>query len=302
MEKIPYVGEILALLSPLAWSFAVILYRKTGETVPAVALNLFKNVLATLLFGGSLLLLGQTAPEGVDGGHYGLLLLSGAIGIAGSDLLFFMCLNRIGAGRQAVVNTGYSPSIILLSFFFLGERLTAFQILGVALILCAVVTVGFTRERGGERGGRVLLAGVLFGVGACVSQAVSIVIIKPYMSEWPVMWMTTWRMVGGLAATILMLPAVPRAQRGLAALRKRKAWPVMVSATIIGTYVSLLLWMGGFKYTQASVAAALNQTATLFTFLLAVILLHEPVTRRRLLGLLLGVAGVALVTFLGHGG
>jgi drug/metabolite transporter (DMT)-like permease len=53
--------------------------------------------------------------------------------------------------------------------------------------------------------------------------------------------------------------------------------------------------MGGFKYTQASVASALNQTASLFTFILAVWILREPVTRRALMGLALGLLGVIIM-------
>jgi drug/metabolite transporter (DMT)-like permease len=71
----------------------------------------------------------------------------------------------------------------------------------------------------------------------------------------------------------------------------------MVPGSVMGTYVSLLFWLGGMKYTLASTAAALNQTATLWTFGLAVLWLGEPVTRRRLLWLAGGVVGVALVTF-----
>jgi len=94
---IPYIGELFALGAPLAWSFAVILFRKTGERVPPLALNLFKNVLAMGLFLATLLVLGTAAPEGTTYWHYGLLVLSGVIGIAISDTLFMMCLIRIGA-------------------------------------------------------------------------------------------------------------------------------------------------------------------------------------------------------------
>jgi len=83
----------------------------------------------------------------------------------------------------------------------------------------------------------------------------------------------------------------------LRTLRNVKIWPAMIPGTVMGTYVSLLFWLGGMKYTLASTAAALNQTATLWTFVLAVLLLHEPITRGRLIGLLGGLAGVALVTF-----
>jgi drug/metabolite transporter (DMT)-like permease len=217
------------------------------------------------------------------------------LGIAVADTLFFMCLNRLGASRQAIVNTAYSPPIILLSVLFLGERLSVTQVLGVCLILMAVVTVG--RENSGAsddvRGRR--LSGVLLGVGACLAQAISVVMIKPRMGEWPVLWMTCWRMAGGVVAMLLLWPLFPKTQRSLAALADRRCWPTVLAGTLVGTYLSLLLWMGGFKYTQASVAAALNQTATLFTFILAVWILREPVTRRALMGLALGLLGVIIM-------
>ena len=100
-----------------------------------------------------------------------------------------------------------------------------------------------------------------------------------------------------------MLVALARpADRRLGELREPGVWRVMLPATLIGSLLSQGLWMAGFKYADASVAAALNQTATLFTFVLAVLILKEPVSPRRVAGLVAGMAGVALVTFLGAGG
>ena len=96
---------------------------------------------------------------------------------------------------------------------------------------------------------------------------------------------------------LAVLPLLPQRKKALATLRDVRIWPVMIPGAVMGTYVSLLLWLAGMKYTLASIASALNQTATLWTFLLAALLLHEPVTRRRVAGLLAGVVGVALVTF-----
>jgi drug/metabolite transporter (DMT)-like permease len=53
------------------------------------------------------------------------------------------------------------------------------------------------------------------------------------------------------------------------------------------------------KFTQASVAAALNQTSNIFVFMLAGMLLHEPINLPRTIGIVLGVSGAYLVTFCG---
>ncbi len=297
MDKLPYAGEIFALAAPLCWSFAIILFRKTGEHVPALALNLFKNFFALILFLGTLYLTGRGLFHAGNGSERVLLLLSGVLGIGISDTLFFMTLNRVGAGLQAIITTSYSPFIILLSFLFLGERMSPFQVVGVAIILSAVLTVG--RVRGAKQGldRRTLIAGILLGIGATATQAVSIVMIKPLLEGSPLIWANTWRLIGGSAASVLFLPLLSGRRRALATLTRIRVWPVMIPGTFLGTYVSLIFWLAGMKYTLASTAAALNQTSTLFTFLLAVIILKEPTTPKRIAALVLGLAGIAFVTF-----
>jgi drug/metabolite transporter (DMT)-like permease len=216
-------------------------------------------------------------------------------------MFFFMTLNRVGAGIQAIINTSYSPSIILLSVIFLGERLTLVQLMGVVMIIGAVSAVTRMRTPAGDITPGILAAGVVYGLLASLTQAISIVMIKPWLGEWPLFWANSWRMIGGIVSISVILTFIPGGWTRLRELRNRKIWPVMLGGSLLGTYISLIFWLGGMKYTLASVASALNQTATLFTFIFAAILLREPVTWKRLLGLAAGSAGIALVMFGGNG-
>ncbi|NOR15281.1 MAG: EamA family transporter, partial [Candidatus Aminicenantes bacterium] len=72
----------------------------------------------------------------------------------------------------------------------------------------------------------------------------------------------------------------------------------MVPASIIGSYLAFIAWMGGMKYAQVSVASALNQMSTVFIFVLGVIFLKERITPRRLAALAIAIGGVLLITFL----
>lgn len=297
MESTAVLGKTLALLAPVAWSFAIILFRVTGLKIPPLALNLFKNVVALALFSLTILALGRDFGGGATRGQIHVLLWSGIIGIAVADTLFFMCLNRVGAGLQAIVNTSYSPVIITLSVLFLGERLGAIQALGAGLIVSAVLAVAWVR---GDRRARQQVphrvSGILFGLGGDLTQGIAIVMIKPFLGDVSLLEATWWRLLGGLVVSVLMIWLLPGQAATLRTLRDRSAWPVMSAAAVVGTYLSLIFWMGGMKYADASIAAALNQTATLWTFLLAVLILKEPVTKRRLAGLALGVVGVLMVS------
>jgi drug/metabolite transporter (DMT)-like permease len=295
-NTIPYLGEVLALTTALVWAFAVILFKKSGEKMRPITLNLFKNALSFLLLIPTIYLTGETIFRDAPGSDYLLLLLSGVLGLGIADILFFKSLNLLGAGLSAIVSCMYSPFIIALSVIFLGDRLTAFQIFGILMILSAVLTASGAGDKH-HLARRNLILGILLGILANAATAIGVVIIKPILERSPIFWATEIRLFSGTAVSGLIL--MLRRDRSLIARpdMNRRQWGFAFLGAFAGAYLSMVLWLGGMKYAQASIAAALNQTSNIFIFLFAALLLREPVTPRRVLGILLGVAGAVLVTF-----
>ena len=63
----------------------------------------------------------------------------------------------------------------------------------------------------------------------------------------------------------------------------------------MGQFVAMVLWLAGFKYTLASVAAVLGETASIFILLLAALWLKEPLSRRSVAGVVLTFSGVCFM-------
>lgn len=80
--------------------------------------------------------------------------------------------------------------------------------------------------------------------------------------------------------------------------RARQPWVTIVVASLMGSYVSMILWLAGYKLTQASIASVLNETASAFIVLFAWLMLGEPLSRRKLGGVALAFLGVTLVVLL----
>ena len=80
----------------------------------------------------------------------------------------------------------------------------------------------------------------------------------------------------------------------LALFKPQPAWRVAVPATVLATYVSMLLWLGGMKYGTVSRAALLNQTGAIVLMVMSRAM-GERIPRRRGIGAALAVAGVAIV-------
>ncbi len=288
------LGEVMAIGSGLVWAAAVILYKISGRTVHPLGLNLFKNVLALVFMAPTMLLLGERLLPAVPAKSVGLLLLSGFLGIAVSDTLFFYCLNRLRASLVAIVDCFYSPFVIGLSYVMLGERMAASQIVGVALIISAVLAASRSNGDGAPVARKDLVAGLVYGVLAMFFVAVGIVIVKPVLATESVVWATLVRVVGGTIPLGLLIPLLPERRAILKPLLDRANWKAMVPASFFGSYLSLILWMGGMKYAKVSVAAALNQLNTIFIVVLAALFLKERLGFWKIAAVVLAFLGAYL--------
>lgn len=285
------LGETLAILSALAWSVGVIIYKRLGETIAPTRLNLMKNLLVLGFLLPSLAVFGG-APPSLSGGQLAITILSGMLGIAIADSLYLTALNRLGAARMGILGNFYSPFVILLSFLFLGERLGPLQLLGFVLVSSGVLVVG-ARNSNEPTERRALRNGLLLGIGSIALMAVAIVMVKRVLETQPLMWVVALRMTGGIGGLLLLFALRRQLPWPSAAERAGLRWPVVLLGAFVGQYLSMLLWLAGYKYTSASVAAILNETTSIFIVLLAALFLREALTRRKLLGVALTISGVA---------
>src|SRR5262249_16046233 len=119
-------------------------------------------------------------------------------------------------------------------------------------------------------------------------------IAKPALTVTPLLWSIEIRYIGGLVGVFECRPLLKGAI-GKAMVIPSKEWPALVGSAL-AAYVQMMLWLGGLKYAQASIAAVLNQTATIFTIVLASLILQEPLTRFRIAAAMLATTGVVVIT------
>jgi len=292
---LPFKGELFSFLSAILWAFAVILFKKSGENVHPFALNFFKSSFAFILFIPTIIFFDISFLQGIPLEYFIILLLSGVIGIAGGDTLFFMSLNNLGASLTGIVYCLYSPFIIFLSISVLGEKLTIPQAIGAITIISAVFLATYVKKE--NKNNKITTGkGILFGILANLAFAVSVVIMKPLLGEYPVIWSTEVRLAGGIIGLILIFILRKDRNRIIKTLLKKESWSYMITGSFVGTYLAMLFWVAGMKFTLASIASALNQTNTIFIFLFAALFLGEPFTKKKIIAVILAMAGTILVS------
>ncbi|MGX5730483.1 DMT family transporter [Pseudoxanthomonas beigongshangi] len=285
------IGEALALGSAAAWAVGVVLARQLGATLPPLVLNLMKNGLVLALLAPVVLVLHAGQWPQMPPRDIALVLASGVLGIAVADTLYFRALNELGAGRMGVIGNLYSPLVLIMGFLWLDERLGARQWLGFGLVGLGVLLVSRPPSEWRTQPTHTL-RGVLIGMGAITLMAIAIVMVKRILEEQPLLWITLLRLAGAVGG-LLLIAAWPAMRRHRAFDARQVPWHRLVLAALIGQGLSMVFWLGGYKYTSASVAAILNESASVFLVILAALWLREPLGRRGVVGVLLTFSGIA---------
>jgi drug/metabolite transporter (DMT)-like permease len=291
----PAAGETFALLAPLCWASAVILFKRSTGDFPPAAMNLFKNVTALVLLSVTLAVTGTSVPADRAPMDWLRIAASGVLGLAVADTFLFGALARLGAARMAIVDTVYAPTVVVLSWAFLGESLGAGFLVGALAVVTGVAVATIDRAALAREAPGELRLGVILGVAAIMGTATGVVLVKPALEGADLVEATWSRMAFGVLGQAAWLAIRGQLGQALVALHPRRGLSSLLPASFLGTYVSLLLWLAGFKWAPASVAAVLNQLATIYILVLARVFLGEPLTPRRVVGAGLAVAGALAV-------
>lgn len=287
------LGKILALTCALLWAIAVILFKRAGESIRPLSLNWYKTALTAILLLPFLFVQGL---GGLSRADLWAVLASGVLGIAVSDTLFFIALDRLGASLAAIVDCFYAPFVMITAWIMLSQEPRLTQFGGGLFVIAALLVVAFDKGHAQlvtDR--RKLLVGFLAGTSAMAFMGISVAFMQPILSRSSLWVVTELRVLAALAVLTPMM-LFRRDRRDLfASLLGRGAWRHALPGSFLGNVLAMTIWVAAFKYTSVSSAAILNQTSTIFVVILAAWVLKETFTRRRLIGTVLAFSGALLV-------
>jgi len=307
MHATSLIGEGASLAAALCWAVALTLLRRPIVEHGAWAINLAKMVIASLLLGITAILAGQggVLVHGSRSG-LGLVALSGLVGLTLGDTALFAAVARIGVHRTLLFQTLAPVFTALFAVGLYGERPSAAEYAGAAIILAAVTLVVMPRHSRASSPAAARAGTVSFdvlGIGlatlAAFGQGVGVVLAKAGMDTVPILAASLVRLVAAGVGLIVVMSFAGRLGAAARAIASPATLRRVVGPSILGTYVAFLLMMAGIAFVPASVAAVLMSTTPIFSLFLDAKVEGTPVTVRGLVGTLLAVAGVAVLTISG---
>jgi drug/metabolite transporter (DMT)-like permease len=298
------LGNTVALACAVAWSLSVILLKISGARIHPIALNMGKNI-----FGLILLVLTCFVMEGgvqwpSNWQDTLILLASGLLGIGIADCLVLTSMRYLNASQIAILECLFSPFVIVLSVVCLGDRPTPLMLLGGTFIMGSLYFLKPSKQsadvpqtESAQQSARDLRRGSLLMAGGLFLVALGIVMITPLFDRVPLFSLVAIRMIAGAVGSTLIFATLKGKRRMIREFFQTEHQLQLYAACFMSAYLSIILWIAGYKYLEATVAALLNQTSTFFTTLFAVIFLKESMTREKYLAVALAVVGVVMITF-----
>ena len=281
-------GWVASLGAAFAWSFSVTIYRIWGVGRSPRWLNLFKGLVALLLFGVTALM--TQSDQTIPGPAVFTLALSGVIGIFLGDWAFFSALMRLGGTLTSAIQCVAPPMTAVLAWVFLSESLEPRQVVGLIVTsVCLAILVFYESRKSGNVGGegsligaatpKIFWGGVALALVAAISQAAGAVVARPVLNGlspfvaaslrlwFPVLILLIWE--------ILKQGGISNALKGVTG---GGGIAMLALAGFLGTFLGLTLMMYGMAHAPLGVALALNSTYPVW------VLLWERISGRSTLG------------------
>lgn len=289
-----YLGIVAALTSAASWAFGTVVFESIGKTMPNAGITFVKSFLSIVLIASMAVFHGGL--EQVVLRDAFVLSLSGILGIAIGDTLFFVSLQDLGAKVQVLYFMLGQVVTMVMSFLLLGDVLVVGQYVGAIILLFAIVVVTWGKQEDHPNKVR----GIVLGLISIVCFSVSTILIKYTDTEIDVISATFYRMLSGTVVMIVVGTASGNIVSWLRPLKNVSTLVLFVLNVVVITVGGFMLSMYSIQHLSVSLASVLATTEPVFVIFIAFLIKKERIKFREGMGAMIAITGLLILIFSGQ--
>jgi drug/metabolite transporter (DMT)-like permease len=220
-------------------------------------------------------------------------IFAGLAGMAAYNWFVNAGFELVPAGIGTIVTMIEPLMIAILAAVLLGEKLTRYVLIGVAMAIAGSLVL-FWEDLTSTAPNAIPMKGVVYLLICCVGWAIYTIATKPLLDRYDSFTVTAVTM---LVAAPLMVGAASEPLPALAAKLDARQWFEIVYLVIAAGLGGTLMWNYGAKHLSSSAAGTFLYLIPVVAVVCGAIILAEPVTVFVIAGGLLMLAGVAAAQF-----
>lgn len=299
---VAYFGEMAALLTAVFWTVTSMSFESAGKKVGSLSVNLIRLVVAFFIYGIlNYYRRGLFLPTDANTESWIWLALSGVIGFVMGDLLLFQAYVVIGARISMLIMALAPPITAFVGWIVLGEVLSASNWVGMFVTLTGIAIVILKREAKEPESDKrrkittnYNLKGLLLAFGGAVGQGVGLVMSKKGMGQYDAFAASHIRVITGMIGFAIIILLSKRFGNVWTALQHKPAMKRVALGSLFGPFLGVSFSLLAIQNTQAGIAATIMAIVPVLIIPPAILLFHEKVNWKEIIGAVITVGGVAL--------
>lgn len=322
-----FFGEFIALATAVSWAFSSLFFEFAGKRIGSISVNMIRLLSAFIMLGATLwIITGMAIPLNAGKEAWTWMSLSGLVGFVFGDLVLFYSFILISARFSQLLMTLAPPFAALFGWILIGEKMSPFGYLGMAVTILGIAISVFKRDDtpvavkgisntdtytdNGKKGKIKLhlpLKGVLLGLGGALGQGLGIVLSKLGMTAYaqdvagdehalsmiPIA-ATQIRVITGVIGFALIILFSGRVKSFVKAAHDRRAVGATLVGAIFGPFVGVSLSLMAVQYTNTAVASTIMATTPIIILLPYIFFYKKRISAIEIFGAILSVIGVSL--------
>jgi len=291
-----HFGEFAALFTAFCWTITALAFESASNKVGSVAVNIIRLMLAIVFLSiFSLITRNMLLPVDATAHAWIWLSISGLVGFVIGDLFLFKSFTIIGSRISLLIMTMVPPITALLSWLIIGETLTTYSFIGMALTMGGIALVIVNRKTGEKKFSIAhSLKGILFALVGAVGQAVGLVFSKVGMGSYNAFAATQIRIIAGVVGFAIVITVFKKWHNVVSAVKHIPAMKSIFVGSFFGPFLGVSFSLLAVQNTDAGIASTIMAIVPILIIPPAIIFQKQKVTLKEIIGAVISVAGVAL--------
>ena len=292
-----HIGEIAALITAICWALNGIAFESAGKKIGSLSLSYIRLYIAfVLLCITAYFMRGIALPLDADLNNWIWLSLSGIIGFVLGDIFLFQAYIEIGSRISLLIMSAAPPLTALISFFILGERISALGLLGIFITMIGIGLVILSKNQGGSKVefNRPVKGLIYASIGA-LGQALGLIFSKKGMGTYDPLAATQIRIIAAALVLTVLITKNKKWSEILESMKNKSAMPALVAGSIFGPFVGVAFSLLAVKYTATGIVSSISSISPILVIPASIYIFKEKVTPKEILGAVVSIAGVILL-------
>ena len=295
--QIGHLGEISGVLTAMCWTASALSFSLATRRAGSLAVNITRLVFAMGMFMvWSKVMRGLWTPSDASPEAWKWLSISGLIGFVAGDYCLFKSYSFQSAKLSMLIMSLAPPVATLAGSIILHERLTWLNALGMVLVLSGIAIVILKQPESETNKSRLNypVKGLLLALGGAIGQGVGAVFSKLGMGNYDPFASSQIRAITGILGFIVIISFAREWHSINFSLRNNKALVPLVIGSFFGPFLGVSLSLLAFQHTSVGIASTLIATVPVFILIPSVLIFHEKLNWKEVVGAFLAVGGMAI--------